>query len=458
MPVSSDSSSQSGASPAIGAAEIAALVEPDRVHRRAYTDRAVFDLEMARIFGRAWIFVAHTSQIPGPNDLIRTRLGLHDVLATRDGDGRVHVVGNRCTHRGTTLCSVERANAASLVCPYHAWTFALDGTLRSVPHRKSMPDSFDIADPRLALFRAPRVADYRGFVFASLAADGPGLEDFLGDMTEALDNLVDRAPDGEIFQDGGIFRLEYRGNWKLHHENANDTMHPGFVHESSVNAAREDGRDYAEPVYDEHQAHTQLLSNGFSVREWQSLGLQGLANGHSYMDGFYSEGVLSPDRDDPLSREYRAALEAAKGRAAADAILGMDRFNNLIWPNLNINAQYQQIRIVQPVAPDRTVVQAMCFRLGGAPEGMFHRAVRFLTNLSSPASMIFADDVEIFEKVQAGLADGSREWLDQSRGLDAPVDAGAGGGGAGNGRLASPGTSELPIRGQFRAWLDHMTA
>ena len=449
MPLPGDSSLPS----AIGAAEIAALVEPTRVHRRAYTDRAVFELEMERIFGRAWIFVAHASQIPQPNDLIRTRLGLRDVLVTRDADGHVHVVENRCTHRGTTLCSVERANAASLVCPYHAWTFTLEGALRSVPHRKSMPDSFDIADPRLALFRAPRVAEYRGFIFASLADDGPALEDFLGDMTEVLDNLIDRAPDGEIFQDGGIFRLEYRGNWKLHHENANDTMHPGFVHESSVNAARDDGRDYADPVYDEHQAHTQLLSNGFSVREWQSLGLNGLANGHSFMDGFYSQGVLSPDRDDTLSCEYRAALEAARGADATDAILGMDRFNNLIWPNLNINAQYQQIRIVQPVAPDRTIVQAMCFRLGGAPEGIFHRAVRFLTNLSSPASMIFADDVEIFEKVQAGLSDGSRKWLDQSRGRDAPID-----GGAGNGRLASSGTSELPIRGQFRAWLDHMTA
>lgn len=445
-----DSSVQSPAPPAAAsAAGIAALVEPNRVHRRAYTDRAIFDLEMARIFGRAWIFVAHASQIPEPHDLIRTRLGLHDVLVTRDAAGQVHVVENRCTHRGTTLCSVERANSASLVCPYHAWTFGLDGALRSVPHRKSMPDSFDIADPSLTLFRAPRVADYRGFFFASLAEDGPSLEEFLGDMTDVLDNLIDRAPDGAIFQDGGIFRLEYRGNWKLHHENANDTMHPGFVHESSVNAAREDGRDYAEPVFDEHQAHIQMLSNGFSVREWQSLGLNGLANGHSYMDGFYSQGVLSPNRDDPLSASYREALEAARGREATDAILGMDRFNNLVWPNLNINAQYQQLRIVQPVAPDRTVVRAMCFRMGGAPEGMFHRAVRFLTNLSSPASMIFADDAEIFEKVQAGLSDGSREWLDQSRGLDAP---------AGNGRLASPGTSELPIRGQFRAWLDHMTA
>ena len=449
MPVPSNSSSQSDASPAIGPAEIAALVEPNRVHRRAYTDRAIFDLEMARIFGRAWIFVAHASQLPEPNDLIRTRLGLHDVLVTRDGDGRVHVVGNRCTHRGTTLCSVERANAASLVCPYHAWTFALDGALRSVPHRKSMPDSFDIADPRLTLFRAPRVADYRGFIFASLAEDGPALEDFLGEMTDVLDNFIDRAPHGEVTQEGGAFQLEYRGNWKLHHENANDTMHPGFVHESSVNAAREDGRDYAEPVYDEHQAHVQMLSNGFSVREWQSLGLQGLANGHSFMDGFYTQGILSPDRDDPISRSYRDALEAARGKETAADILAMDRFNNLVWPNLNINAQYQQIRVVQPVAPDRTIVRAMCFRLGGAPEGVFHRAVRFLTNLSSPASMIFADDAEIFEKVQAGLSDGSREWLDQSRGIDEAI---------GDGRIASAGTSELPIRGQFRAWLDHMTA
>ena len=96
-----------------------------------------------------------------------------------------------------------------------------------------------------------------------------------------------------------------------------------------------------------------MLSNGFSVREWQSLGLQGLANGHSYMDGFYTQGILSPDRDDPISRSYRDALEAARGREAAAGILAMDRFNNLVWPNLNINAQYQQIRVVQPVAPDR---------------------------------------------------------------------------------------------------------
>lgn len=434
---------------ALSNSDIAALVENNRVHRRAYTDQAVFDLEMARIFGRAWLFVAHDSQIARANDLLRTRLGRHDVLVTRDSGGAVHVVANRCAHRGATLCAAERGNAASLVCPYHAWTYDLDGQLRAVPHRKSMPDSFDLKAPENSLGRPPRVDSYRGFHFASYAEDGLSLPEFLGPMTEALDNFIDRAPDGEIFQEGGVFRLEYRGNWKLHHENANDTLHPGFVHESSVSAARADDRDVDETVYDEHQAHTQLLSNGFSQREWQSIDLTGVGKGHSYMGGFYTTGILSPDREDPLSGDYRTALEAAKGKEAAAEILAMDRFNNLVWPNLNINAQYQQIRIVHPVAPDRTVVQAMCFRLGGAPEGIFHRAVRFLTNLSSPASMIFADDVDIFERVHAGLEAGDADWLDQSRGRDTVTD---------DGRLASHGASELPIRSQYRAWLDYMLA
>ena len=429
--------------------DIAALVERNRVHRRAYVDPAVFELEMKRIFERTWLFVAHDSQIAQPNDFIRTRLGRHDVLATRDADGAVHVVSNRCAHRGATLCAAEHGNAASLVCPYHAWTYGLDGALRSIPHRKSMPASFDMAAPDNSLTSAPRVASYRGFHFASFADDGPSLEKFLGPMTDAIDNLVDRAPSGEIFQEGGIFRLEYGGNWKLHHENANDTLHPGFVHESSVSAAREDDRDLADSTYDEHQAYAQLISNGFSQREWQAVGLTGVEGGHSYMGGFYKKGILSPDRDDPLSVEYRQTLEAVKGKEAASEILGMNRFNNLIWPNLNINAQYQQIRIVQPVAPDRTIVQAMCFRLGGAPAGIHHRAVRFLTNLSSPASMIFVDDVDIFERVQAGLTDGSSEWLDQSRGAD-ETD--------GRGQVHSSGTSEMPIRGQYQAWLQHMTA
>jgi phenylpropionate dioxygenase-like ring-hydroxylating dioxygenase large terminal subunit len=426
------------------------LVRTDRVHRRLYTDPAIFELEMTRIFGRCWLFLAHESQIAAPGDFIRTRMGREDVIVTRARDGAVHALVNRCTHRGAQICGAERGNASGFVCPYHAWSFALDGTLTGVPHRQSLPPSFDLKDPRLALAKVPRVASHRGFVFGSLAADGPALLDFLGPMAAVIDNFVDRAPDGEIEQAGGIARQEYRGNWKLHHENANDTLHPGFVHESSVATARAEKRDYAAPAYDGHQTHTQLLSNGFGQREWQGIALTGLPAGHTYMGGFYKAGVLAPDRDDPVWRDYRARLVARHGEAKTAAILGEDRFNNLLYPNVSLNAQYQQIRIVQPLAVDRTRVLAFCFRLKGAPDALFHRAVRFLTNLSSPASMILTDDVEIFERCQSGLANAAPEWLDQSRGLATDRTEA-------DGCRRSAGVSELPNRVQYAAWLRYMT-
>jgi len=425
------------------------LVRPDGVHRRLYTDPAIFEIEMERIFGRCWLFLAHESQVRDPGDFFRTRLAREDVIVTRGRDGAVRALVNRCTHRGAQICSAERGNTAGFACPYHAWTFGLDGTLNSVPHRQSLPPDFDIKDPRFALVRVPRVESYRGFVFGSLAAAGESLSDFLGPMRSVLDNLVDRAPEGEIEQAGGIARQEYRGNWKFHHENANDTLHPSFVHESSVATARADKRDFDAPAYDEHQTHTQMMSNGFSVREWQSLALTGYTSGHTYMGGFYKSGVLAPGRADPISQEYRSRLVAQHGEEKTNAILGEDRFNNLFYPNISVNAQYQQIRIVQPLAVDRTRVVVMCFRLKGAPDGIFHRAVRFLTNLNSPASMILADDVEIFERCQSGLSNPAPEWLDHSRGLATDRDRGGG-------RFESTGISELPHRLQYGAWLRYM--
>lgn len=443
-----ESSSLGGGAPDGGLAD---LVHHDRVHRRVYTDPAIFELEMDRIFGRCWLFLAHESQVAVPGQFFRTRLGREDVLVVRGRDGVIRALVNRCAHRGARVCSASRGTANGFVCAYHGWSFGLDGVLNSVPHRQSYPPDFNIKDPRLGLAQVPRIESYRGFIFGSLAPEGESLTAFLGPMTEAIDNLVDRAPDGEIEQAGGIFQQEYRGNWKFHHENANDTLHPGFVHESSVSAARTDDRDFAAPTYDHHQAHTQLLANAFTMREWQEVGLSSTENGHSYMGGFYKSGILSPQRKDALWLDYRAKLVARHGEAKTESILAMDRFNNLVFPSLSINAQYQQLRVVQPIAVDRTQVMAFCFRLKGAPERMFQSAVRFLTNLSSPASMIFGDDVEIFERCQAGLANTLPAWLDHSRGIGRERSTGGS-------RQETAGPSEMPQRAQMQAWLGFMTA
>ena len=90
--------------------------KPGCVHRQIYTDPAIFDLEMARIFGQAWLFVGHTSQVPQPGDYITTELGRQPVIMVRHRDGGVHVLLNRCTHRGAKVVNERKGNAPRLTC------------------------------------------------------------------------------------------------------------------------------------------------------------------------------------------------------------------------------------------------------------------------------------------------------------------------------------------------------
>src|SRR5437762_6502136 len=215
--------------------ELSKLIQPDRVHRSVYADPAIFELEMERIFGRAWLILGHDSQIAAPGDYFTTRMGREPVIVARQGDGSVRVLINRCMHRGAIVCSEGRGHASDFVCPYHGWTYDTDGRLRSVP----VPSGY-ASDRReeLGLRRVPRVSTYRGFIFASLAASGAGLEEFLGPAKSSLDDLVDRAPGGELEVAGGVFKHAYHGNWKLMLENHLDGIHPAHVHASSIAASR----------------------------------------------------------------------------------------------------------------------------------------------------------------------------------------------------------------------------
>jgi hypothetical protein len=103
-----------------------------------------------------------------------------------------------------------------------------------------------------------------------------------------------------------------------------------------------------------------------------------------------------------------------------------------------------------PVSVDRTLLHIHCFRLKGAPDEMFHRAVRFLTTLGSPMSMIFSDDVEMLERCQQGLAKDVGPWIDISRGVGMEKSGADG--------SVSGAASEMPMRVQFKAWVDHLTA
>jgi hypothetical protein len=126
-------------------------------------------------------------------------------------------------------------------------------------------------------------------------------------------------------------------------------------------------------------------------------------------------------------------------------VLAVDRFNNLVWPTVSVNARFGAMRVVRPLAADRTVVEALCFRLDGAPEEMHELTLQFVNLAASPASLVASDDLEIFERCQRGLASGATEWIDMRRGVLLDQRQA-------DGSILASGTSELPVRHQFEAW------
>jgi phenylpropionate dioxygenase-like ring-hydroxylating dioxygenase large terminal subunit len=424
------------------------LVQPGRVHRSLYSDPAIFALEMERIFGHAWLYVGHESQVKNPGDFITTRLGPKPVVMTRDLDGKIHVIRNQCAHRGAQVVAAECGNAREFRCCYHGWSYHTDGRLKQVPLVHAYPPNFDPAVKSMP--PVPRVASYRGFVFASLAADGPSLAEFLGPIAASFDDLVDRAPDGELEVAGGTFKHTYNGNWKLYLDNLLDAAHPLFVHQSSIEAAKVQD-DSAPSDGTGEIAVRQMRQNGAPYPFWESqVGIWSYPNGHAFLGDYHDDAKLVAAMNDPVFREYREALERKKGAAEAKRILDVRRWNTNVYPNVSFMSQFQQFRVVHPLAVDKTVVYTTVFRLKGAPERMFRNAVAFSNIVNGTGSLVLTDDLETYGRITMGLASEGAEWLEISRGVgsDQPETDG--------GVRGKNSTSEVYLRAMFDAWLGYM--
>ena len=425
--------------------DIDQLIRDDEVHRDVYVSEEVFALEMDRIFGSAWIYVGHDSQIPEPGDYWTTRVGLESVVMARGKQDEINVFYNRCPHKGARIAGDGCGHTKGLFrCPYHAWTFNLDGTLRGVPYLEGYQNTrFDMADPRFSLRKVAQVASYRGFVFASLSEKAVDFESFIAGIKSSLDNFCDRAPNGTVSVAGGVFRVVQRSNWKIFFENLNDTGHPIATHESSFRAARQ----YAdEELGGELPFELHIIDgNGAPPKFWSDLDLHAFDFGHSYMTAIFN----APD--DPLSQSYFASLAAKVGEDRAKEILGVNRHNTIIYPSCSPHTSFQQWRVIRPLSVDRTLVEIFTFRLDGAPEELLQRTFTYSNVVNSPSSIVMTDDVHVYAECQKGLATQGGDWVSQHRnaGQDLPF-SGADGGEIG------VGTSELPIRNQFRAWREYM--
>jgi phenylpropionate dioxygenase-like ring-hydroxylating dioxygenase large terminal subunit len=431
--------------------QFSGFVQPGRVHRLIYTDAAIFELELERIFGTAWIYVGHESQVKNPGDYFATTIGRKPVVLVRDSDRGIHVVHNQCAHRGSLVVATEQGNAAEFTCCYHGWTYHLDGRLKRVPLQHGYPRDFDPSNPKTAMVKVPRVKSYRGFVFASEATDGPSLEEFLGHMATSLDDMVDRAPDGEIEVAGGVLKHAYDANWKLYLENLCDAAHPIFTHRSSIEAAQQQP-DNVHTDGSGEIAIRQMRQNGAPYSFWESqVGIWTYPNGHSYLGDYHDDAKLVASLKDPVFRDYIGLLEAKKGRQEAQRVLEVRRWNSNVYPNLSFMSQFQQLRVIHPVAVDRTIVHTYSFRLKGAPDQMFRNTISFANTVNGTGSLVLTDDLEIYNRIRMGLSSEGSEWIEVGRGFNSDMADAHGG------RRGKNSTSEVYIRNMLDAWIAYMT-
>ena len=206
------------------------------VSREVFVSEDVFRLELDRIFHRLWVFLAHDSEIPDRGDYVVRTMGRVPVIVARGGDGDLHVLLNSCRHRGTKLCRGEAGNARHFVCPYHGWSYQLDGRLISTSYDEHLPPGMDKAE--WGLVPAPRVETYKGLIFAAWDPGAPPLAEYLGDIAWYLDALFWRSPAGmEVLAPPHRWRA--RANWKIGALNfIGDSQHVRTTHAGPVTLDR----------------------------------------------------------------------------------------------------------------------------------------------------------------------------------------------------------------------------
>ncbi|OVZ64870.1 aromatic-ring-hydroxylating dioxygenase subunit alpha [Pigmentiphaga sp. NML080357] len=420
--------------------EFANMVQADRVHRAYYTDPDVFDVEMRKVFGKVWVYVGHDSLVPRPGDYYCTTLAGQPVVLSRDDKGGVHVLYNRCGHRGAKVLSTTRGNARVFSCMYHGWGFRPNGELAGVPMRADFPEA-SLNEARAGMERLARVDSYRGFVFASMDPDVMPLLDFLGVARQGIDELVDRSPEGRIEFSAGCHRYHFRGNWKLQMDNMADTYHPAAAHGSTVGR---DGRQFQRRAGQEGGAALFFAPNGEAVVS--QLGVRGFKHGHSS-----EQSLFDKEQSGGVWDEYRAMLVARHGEERTADILKNRRHSLTLFPTLDILIAQTSVRVVKPIAVDFTEVEVWPVRLAGAPEVISEDLVKYLNMTHSASSFIQTDDLEAFERCQEGMKAHGSDWILVARGMGSEIDEG-------DGVLFGARSSEVGQRAKHYAWRALMSA
>lgn len=411
---------------------LADRVQADRVHTSLYTDPAIFETEMDKIFASTWVWVAHASEVPEAGSYKNTYIGRQPVIVVRDRKQKVHVLLNRCRHRAATVCEGKKGKTNSFVCPYHGWSYSLDGALRGVPHPESYADQLEKGELGLVSLR---VEEYAGMLFATFKDDIEPLVDYLGPAKKWMD-LFMKQGGGFPIKVAGEHRFRFPGNWKIQLENTTDAYHFPLVHKSFLSSV--------------DQQTVEMLDFVGGPGYVEELG-----NGHSVMVMIPQLVDLEANLDAPIPERFAELAQALRDEGYEDLevrrivrAVGGSGFNLNIFPNIACSMAF--FRVLQPISVTETEIHHAVITMDGGPAVANQARLRMHEHFQGPMGFGTPDDSEAWERVQKGASAGTDLWIMLNRGLAGEKPTADG--------KVSDVSAETGMRAAYQQWKKLMTA
>ena len=379
-------------SPTIGLVDL----ENGLVSRDIFVDQDIYDQEQERVFARCWLFVGHESQIPKPGDYFSSYMGEESVILTRDMQGGIHVLLNTCRHRGMKVCRYDEGNTKTFLCPYHGWTYSVDGQVVKVPgDLLGVPRFKDAYHGKLdkrewGLVHVAQMENYKGSIWATWDPDAPPFLDYLGGMKVWLDALLDsrdgREGGAEVI--AGVHKWRLPSNWKFVAENFQGDMYHTTSH-LSVEAVAIAFSDKAQ----NRQGHAKVGvdKNGYRGRPTGLISFPAL--GHGAREGVPVMADERPAFDDPILAQYWEGIYGERNKRLAGQ--WRPRAGGNIFPNFSFHSWFpRSICVSHPRGPLLTEEWRWYLVDADAPREVKDALRHYYMRYSGPAGMTEQDDME----------------------------------------------------------------
>ncbi|KMM85367.1 choline monooxygenase [Pseudomonas taetrolens] len=327
-----------------------------------YTEQPYFELDRDQIMGRNWACIGFASDLP-TNAYVKPVdfMGL-PLLIMRNREGQVQVFHNVCSHRGVKLVQEAGAIQGMIRCPYHSWTYDLNGALRGTPHVGGINQH---KDERFACekhgLKPLRSAIWMDMVFINLSGDAPALEDALAPLTQRWTQFL--GHDGMSLlrreSNSGAMAIEVNCNWKLAVENYCEAYHLPWIH-PSLNS------------YSKLEDHYNILFDQFAGQGSYAYNLSDVA-------GTHLPTFPSWPADRMRTAEY------------------VSFFPNVL---LGIQADHAFAMMLEPVAPGKTIEHLRLFYVGDEALDPLYDAAR--KAVMESWRVVFAEDIASVEGMQKG--------------------------------------------------------